>query len=107
MGIRINGIVVDTTDLDTLARFWSRMLDLEVTRREKDWVSLGPHLALQLVAESKQVKNRVHVDLVADDFDAATALATELGATPAGEVREDLWQVWQDPEGNEFCICAS
>jgi hypothetical protein len=44
---------------------------------------------------------------VADDFAAAVALARELGATAVGEMREDLWQVWRDPEGNEFCICVS
>ncbi|GAA4582745.1 VOC family protein [Planotetraspora phitsanulokensis] len=107
MGIRINGIVMDANELDSLARFWSELLDLPITRREEDWISLGPDLALQRVSEPKTVKNRVHVDLVADDFTAATARAAELGATPAGDIQENLWQVWQDPEGNEFCICRS
>ena len=107
MGIRINGIVIDANDLDLLARFWGGLLDLAVTRREADWISLGPDLALQRVPEPKAVKNRVHFDLVADDFAEAVARATDLGATPAGEVQEDLWQVWRDPEGNEFCICVS
>ncbi|GAA4559489.1 VOC family protein [Planotetraspora kaengkrachanensis] len=107
MGIRINGIVIDATDLDLLARFWSELLDLAITRREDGWISLGPNLALQLVSEPKTVKNRIHCDLVADDFTAATARAAELGATPAGDIQENLWQVWQDPEGNEFCICMS
>jgi hypothetical protein len=107
MGIRINGIVIDTTDLDLLARFWSGLLDLEISRREDDWISLGSDLALQRVPEPKTVKNRVHFDLVADDFAEAVSRAAELGATPVGEVQEDLWQVWRDPEGNEFCICVS
>ena len=107
MGIRLSGIVIDATDLDLLARFWSGLLDLKITRREDDWINLGPDLALQWVPEGKTAKNRVHLDLVADDFAAATSRATELGATPIGQVRENLWQVWQDPEGNEFCICAS
>ena len=85
----------------------SGLLGLEVTRREDEWISLGPRLALQLVPERKTAKNRVHLDLVADDFAAAVARAQELGATPVGPVREDLWQVWRDPEGNEFCICVS
>lgn len=106
-GVRVNGIVIDVIDLDRLARFWSGLLGLEITRREDDWVSLGPHLALQRVPEPKTGKNRVHLDLVADDFAAATARAAELGATPAGPMRENLWQVWRDPEGNEFCLCVS
>ena len=107
MGIHLNGIVIDTTDLDRLARFWSGLLELDIIRREDDWISLGSGFALQLVPEPKTVKNRVHVDLVADDFAEALARAAELGATPVGELREDLWQVWRDPEGNEFCICRS
>jgi Glyoxalase-like domain len=107
MGIRINGIVTDATNLDLLARFWSELLGLKITRRKDDWVSLGPDLALQQVPEPKTVKNRVHLDLVADDFTDAVSRAAELGATPVAEMHEDLWQLWQDPEGNEFCLCVS
>jgi len=103
----MNGIVIDANNLELLARFWSGLLGLEVTRRENDWISLGPHLALQLVPEQKTAKNRIHLDLVSDDFAAAIERAKELGATPVEEMREDLWQVWRDPEGNEFCICVS
>lgn len=107
MGIRLSGIVIDATDLDLLARFWSGLLGLEITRREDDWISLGPGLALQLVPEPKTMKNRIHLDLVADEFAEAVARAAELGATPVGKMQENLWQVWRDPEGNEFCICVS
>ncbi|ORT60735.1 VOC family protein [Streptomyces sp. CB03238] len=107
MGIRLSGIVIDAKDPDRLARFWSGLLDLEITRREEDWISLGCGFALQRVTEPKTVKNRVHVDVVADDFAEAVARAAALGATAVGEMHEDLWQVWQDPEGNEFCICLS
>lgn len=107
MAVRINGIVIDATDLDRLADFWSRLLDLEITRREAGWISLGPHVAIQRVPEPKAAKNRMHLDLVPDDFTAAVALATQLGATPLGVMRENLWQVWRDPEGNEFCLCVS
>ncbi|WP_030923220.1 VOC family protein [Streptosporangium amethystogenes] len=107
MSVRLGGVVIDVIDLDRLAWFWSGLLDLPITRREHDWISLGPGLALQRVAESKTVKNRVHLDLVVADFAEASALATRLGATPVGRIHEDLWQVWQDPEGNEFCLCKS
>jgi hypothetical protein len=107
MPVLINGVVIDATDLGRLADFWSRLLDLDITRREADWISLGRHVAIQRVPESKTAKNRLHLDLVADDFPAAVALATRLGARPVGDMRENLWQVWQDPEGNEFCLCVS
>lgn len=67
----------------------------------------GSDLALQRVPEPKATKNRIHLDLVADDFTQATARAASLGATPVSDLKEDLWQVWQDPEGNEFCLCKS
>lgn len=107
MSIRLGGVVIDANDLDGLAAFWSRLLERDITRREDDWISLGPDLALQRVPEPKTAKNRVHVDLVTDDFAAAAARAAALGATPVGEMHEDLWQVWRDPEGNEFCVCVS
>ena len=107
MGIGLSGVVIGATNLDRLARFWSSLLDLAITRREDEWISLGPALALQQVPEPKTAKNRVHLDLVAPDFEYATAHAAALGATPISPVHEDLWQVWQDPEGNEFCLCKS
>ncbi|MFF4124716.1 VOC family protein [Microbispora rosea] len=107
MSIRLGGVVIDANDLDGLAAFWSRLLERDITRREDDWISLGPDLALQRVSELKTAKNRVHLDLVTDDFATAVARATALGATPVGEMHEDLWQVWRDPEGNEFCVCVS
>ncbi|MEV0841589.1 VOC family protein [Actinocatenispora sera] len=105
--VRIGGVVIDANDLDLLAGFWSALLGRPVTRREPEWVSLGPDLALQLVPERRTVKNRIHLDLVADDLDRASARAARLGASPVGPLHEDLWQVWQDPEGNEFCLCRS
>lgn len=107
MSIRLGGVVIDAVDVNQLAQFWSRLLNLEITRREDDWISLGPDLALQQVPGTKTAKNRVHLDRVAADFAGASARAAALGATPVTEVREDLWQVWQDPEGNEFCLCMS
>ena len=107
MSIRFGGVVIDAIDLERLAQFWSGLLEVEITRREDDWISLGPQLALQRVPEPKTGKNRVHLDLVASDFAEATARALALQATPVSDVHEDLWQVWQDPEGNEFCLCKS
>lgn len=55
-GLRLGGIVIDTVDLDRLARFWGGLLNLQVTRREMDWVSLGPGLALQRVPEAQRLQ---------------------------------------------------
>ena len=41
----------------------------------------GPALAFQLVPESKQVKNRLHLDLAVEDRSEFVAKAIELGAS--------------------------
>lgn len=52
--------------------------------------------------ESKVVKNRLHLDLSADDPTAEIARLTELGAMVMA-VRS-RWTVLADPDGNEFCV---
>ncbi len=61
-----------------------------------------PRLFFQLVPESKVVKNRVHLDLAADDRAAEVARLTGLGARVL-TVHED-WTTMADPDGNEFCV---
>jgi hypothetical protein len=63
----------------------------------------GPRLFLQRVPEGKQVKNRVHLDLLAAELDGdVAARLTELGASVAA--RYDGHLTLTDPEGNEFCL---
>ncbi|MGI5157898.1 VOC family protein [Microbispora sp. CA-102843] len=90
MSIRLGGVVIDANDLDGLAGFWSRLLERGITRREDDWISLGPDLALQRVPEPKTAKNRIHLDLVTDDFAGAVARAAALGDPGRGDARESL-----------------
>jgi predicted enzyme related to lactoylglutathione lyase len=101
-----------------LGRFWSELL-----RRPLDdgataeFASIGlsaddtprPHWAFLRVPEGKQVKNRVHVDLVADNLPAAVDRAVELGATRLADRADDhyRWSTLADPEGNEFDIVAA
>ncbi len=54
--------------------------------------------------EPKTVKNRVHIDLRADDPSAEVARLVSLGATVAPDQRNDGLVVLLDPEGNEFCL---
>jgi hypothetical protein len=76
-----------------------------------------PRLFFQQVPESKTVKNRVHVDLLAgggqrvpmaeqqERVRAAVERLTALGATFVEDKTEMgvHWAVLRDPEGNEFC----
>ncbi len=44
-----------------------------------------------------------------DDFATATWRAAELGGQPVSAVHtpSQPWQVWADPEGNEFCLITA
>jgi predicted enzyme related to lactoylglutathione lyase len=69
----------------------------------------GLTVGFQRVAEDKAGKNRLHLDLVVDDLDEATAEVTALGGRwlEPGQVRElegFQWRCMADPEGNEFDI---
>lgn len=124
---RLADIVFDCARPAPLARFWAAALDdyavapyddEELARLRANGiedpeddptvlVEAGrgqPRLWFQLVPESKVVKNRVHLDLRADDVDDEVARLVQLGATVAGEQGHDGLVVLQDPEGNELCL---
>jgi hypothetical protein len=50
------------------------------------------------------VKNRVHLDLVADDVDAEIDRLISLGARRADAQPNVGLVVLHDPEGNELCL---
>ena len=64
------------------------------------------------VPDKKQVKNRVHFDLVPAEGtrDEEAARLVSIGATVVDDLRRpdgSGWVVLADPEGNEFCILRS
>jgi predicted enzyme related to lactoylglutathione lyase len=69
----------------------------------------GLTVGFQRVPEAKAGKNRLHLDLVVEDLEAATAEVEGLGGRwlEPGETRElegFQWRRMADPEGNEFDI---
>lgn len=67
-----------------------------------------PRVLFMRVPEPKAAKNRLHLDLRADDADRVAQLdrllaagATEIGRGSQGP---HTWVVLTDPEGNEFCL---
>lgn len=102
-------LAIDCDDPPALARWWQGLIggELEVSPDGDATVYAPgyPPLDFLRVPEPKTVKNRLHLDLRAADYDAAVAAALGHGATKADEVfGGDAWQVLRDPEGNEFCI---
>ena len=116
MPAAVGYLVIDSTDPDRLTPFWSRLLDVEVdsTVGEGQFVLLSPTkdgltVGFQRVPEEKAGKNRLHLDLIVEDLEAATAEVVALGGRwlEPGNTR-DLegfqWRCMADPEGNEFDI---
>ncbi|GAB2793875.1 VOC family protein [Amycolatopsis magusensis] len=123
---RIKDIIFDCRHPASLARFWAGVLDgYEVAPYDEEELrrlrangiddpeddptvlvtaepGMTPRYFFVLVPEDKVVKNRVHLDLQAEDTEAEVARIVELGAFVVHEYPE--WVQLADPEGNEFCI---
>jgi predicted enzyme related to lactoylglutathione lyase len=109
------GLVLDCADPGELAKFWAPALGYTIVGGAGTYVLLvppeptRPKLLLQRVAESKSVKNRMHLDIEVDDVEAEVMRLEALGAhrVEGGAMSEfsTTWQVMTDPEGNELCVC--
>ncbi|GAA3408959.1 VOC family protein [Streptosporangium vulgare] len=147
MAIRFQ-VTFDCADPDRLARFWAGALHYRLEEAPEGFESwndywraaglpeeelfdgydsvvdpdgVGPRLWFQKVPEGKVAKNRLHLDLRANEdreapaavrrerVDAEVARLTALGATVANvltvEGNDDFYGVTMlDPEENEFCV---
>jgi len=130
--VRIDAIVMDCRDAAPLARFWGEALGWSVAPYDEaelarlstrgiggpeqdptvmleppaDTVDL-PVFFFTQVPEHKTVKNRMHLDVVAEeDLEAEVERLEGLGASIYNWAEGDggVWCVMQDPEGNEFCV---
>jgi catechol 2,3-dioxygenase-like lactoylglutathione lyase family enzyme len=117
MACRFSELVVDCRDPETLAAFWSAVLDYRELSREDGAIEIGPAagfggaaptLVFGPVPEPTPGKLRLHIDLSPTDRDQDAELERllDLGATRAdvGQTGEENWHVLADPEGNEFCL---
>jgi hypothetical protein len=121
----LHDIVFDSAHPASLARFWAAALDdydvapyddeeiaklqsMGFSGPEDDpsvmLIAPGTHqrVCFQLIADPKAVKNRVHLDLRADDVEAEAARLVALGAAILWRV--DDFITLADPEGNELCL---
>jgi predicted enzyme related to lactoylglutathione lyase len=111
------GIAIDCADAAAVATFWAEVLgrpiDDNPTRENAivlvdDAALHGPQLAFHQVPEPKTVKNRVHLDLIATEFEAETDRLVGLGAQKIRDIeqRGARWTTFRDIEGNEFDLIA-
>jgi predicted enzyme related to lactoylglutathione lyase len=110
----IQNITVDCHDLEAMAEFWATTTGFQRTSTDDRYAVLVhptatyPRLLMQKVSEPKTAKNRVHLDLGAEDRQAEVKRLVALGAREAETITEyDVtWTVMADPEENEFCVVA-
>jgi catechol 2,3-dioxygenase-like lactoylglutathione lyase family enzyme len=117
---RLTAPVLGTPDPPGLARFYQRLLGWPLRDDEPGWATLRPAdgstgLSFQLEAdhlppvwppEPGTQQMQVHLDLLADDLDAASAIAEEAGARRLGGYTDDDEEVrvYADPAGHPFCL---
>jgi predicted enzyme related to lactoylglutathione lyase len=116
--LRMSEVTYDARDAGKLARFWAEALGWDVGPGASEYVAdvSGPRrppeslpMLFVQVPEEKAGKNRVHLDLVADDIAVEVARLVSIGATVVHEKSEwgHSWVTLQDPEGNEFCVASA
>jgi hypothetical protein len=112
MTTSVIGIAIDCADAATLADFWAKALGRTVNPGASNKYAAidpidpasGPRLTFHQVPEPKTVKNRLHLDLVSDQFQVETDRLVGLGASPVRDFTTPTahWTTFADPEGNEF-----
>ncbi|WP_236050028.1 VOC family protein [Paractinoplanes ovalisporus] len=114
----MTGVVLDAPDARELAAFYQRLLGWSATQDETDWVVLGaPGGGAGLSFQTEKLYVRpvwparpgepqmsVHLDIRVEDLEAASAHATQAGATLAGFQPQEHVRVFLDPAGHPFCL---
>ena len=103
--VTFKDLCIDVNDPRPASEFWARTLGLELTGFDDDpdeFKLVGPtsqHTVWpNVVPEPHEVKNRVHLDVVAASLDPFDDLRV---IHEPGKFR---WTTFADPEHNEFCV---
>ena len=117
MAMRLYSVTFDCVDPAAQAGFWSAVTGYRIGtvnpfmaelghEGSDDGGAVGPRMMFIKVPEGKVAKNRVHLDLGADDLECEVERVLGLGADLVGRYDEwgATWATFRDPESNEFCI---
>lgn len=134
MPLKLYTLVVDCRDIAAQARWWADVLGWRIEDEDEhevsvvppntpdeevafeSWHTVPPALVFVPVEEGKTVKNRLHLDLAPHRDEDRDAYLAELEAKGARRVQVGqeraasssvTWDVFADPEGNEFCVLSS
>lgn len=109
-------ITLDTDDVPALTDFWSAVLGWPVAVATDEYAMLtGPAhaLGIGLVTDFRRPTwpdsgaKQFHLDLAADDVEAAAERCVAAGATRPDEQPGESWIVLLDPAGHPFCVTAA
>jgi len=113
MGTTFFQLAFDAANAGDLAEFWAYATGgkVEDGASHDEAVVSGsdfPQLVFHRVPEGKTAKNRLHLDLIASDYDSEVARLVGLGASSLNELTSGgaRWSTLADPEGNEFDVIA-
>lgn len=116
--LTVTGTNIDAPDANALADFYRRLLGWETRIEEPGWVVLrapgGSH-TLNFQTEARYAppvwpagpgdpQMMMHLEIRADDLEAAVAYAVAQGATLAGFQPQEDVRVCLDPAGHPFCL---
>jgi predicted enzyme related to lactoylglutathione lyase len=106
-------LAFDATNAKELAQFWAQATGGKVedgASPDEALVSGSdfPRMVFHRVPEGKTAKNRLHLDLIAADYDTEVARLVGLGASTVNELTSGgaRWSTLADPEGNELDVIA-
>jgi predicted enzyme related to lactoylglutathione lyase len=109
--VELTDIIVDCHDPENVATFWGSLLQCPIEGRKGPYVWLarsgGVGLGFQRVTETKQGKNRIHIDVSGPDIALIKDRVEALGGQRVAGYDEGGFLVMADPEGNEFCVVPS
>ncbi|WP_233429521.1 VOC family protein [Brevibacterium antiquum] len=106
-------ITLDASDAAALGDFWSKVLGWPVAYSDENYAMLtGPSHALGIgtILDYQRPDwpddghKQFHLDLAAEDIEAAATRCVELGAERADPQPGKTWVVLFDPAGHPFCI---
>jgi predicted enzyme related to lactoylglutathione lyase len=114
--LRLATVVVNSTDMDRTAAFWSAALgytapdrigDHDQFAKLTDPDGTGPSVLVQRAPEIPADPAPVHIDLYTRERDHHIDRLVKLGATVVDDwdyPDEHDFIVLRDPDGNEFCV---
>lgn len=108
-------MIVNSTDIERLATFWSQVLGVERSEHDPEagiiWLRAdtpgGVNLGFQRVDRKLGHHTETHLDIAVDDLDEAERRIERLGGRLVRRSRLANgfeWRVLADPDGNELCI---